>query len=138
MFKGKVRRSTRPGCLMVTPAFSADCANVEHASHEGYARTAVIAYWRHMSKARRHEMLLREMSKTDVKALPTACFGGTDFVEPPANAVAPDEDRYLGVRDLYWKFEGVRDRRGADEGWTLALMEMLSDPMLRQLSLIHI
>jgi hypothetical protein len=38
----------------------------------------------------------------------------------------------LGVRDLYWKFEGVRDRRGADEGWGLALMEMLSDPMLRQ------
>ena len=29
-------------------------------------------------------------------------------------------------------FEGVRDGRGRDEGWTLALMEMLTDPMLRQ------
>jgi hypothetical protein len=132
VYKGRVKKSTRPVCLMVTPCFSADCANVEHPHHEGYARAAVIAYWRHMAKARRHEMILQEMAKTNVTALPTACFGATDLVQPPANAVAPEEDRYLGVRDLYWKFEGVRDRRGADEGWGLALMEMLSDPMLRQ------
>ena len=60
------------------------------------------------------------------------CFGATEFVEPCANAGFPDEDRYLGIRDLYAKFEGVRDRRGVDEGWGLALLEMLTDPMLKQ------
>ena len=49
-----------------------------------------------------------------------------------ASAAAPDLDRYLGVRELYGKFEGVRNRRGEEQGWGLALMEMLTDPMLRQ------
>ena len=44
-----------------------------------------------------------------------------------AVAVAPEEERYLRVRDLYAAFE-----RGQDDCWCLALMEMLTDPMLRQ------
>ena len=59
-------------------------------------------------------------------------FGGTDFEQPLPNAACRAKDRFLGVRDLYVRFEGVADRRGWHEGWTLALMEMLTDPMLRQ------
>ena len=132
VYKGRVRKSTRPVCIMVTPCFSADCANVAHPHHEGYARAAVIAYWRHMPKARRHKLILDEMKKTNVAAMKVASFGATEFVAPPANAVAPEEDRFLGMRDLYWQFEGIRDRHGADIGWGLALMEMLTDPMLRE------
>ena len=130
VYKGRVKRSTRPVCIMVTPCFSADCANVEHASHESYARAAVIAYWRHMSRDRRHAVTRAQM-EFPVKAVPAVCFGATEFTEPFANAAEPEEDRQLGVRDLYMKFEGVRDGRGVDEGWSLALMEMLTDPMLR-------
>ena len=36
-------------------------------------------------------------------------------------AAAPSEDRFLGVRDLYAKFDGA---------WDLALLEMLVDPLL--------
>ena len=134
VYKGRVKRSPRAVCLMVTPCFSADCANVEHACHEGYARAAVIAYWRHMPTKERHarigEVLRGETvpATSYVKSVDPVCFGATDFVQPPVNAMAPQEARYLGVRDLYVKFEGV----GKDDGWALALMEMLTDPMLRQ------
>ena len=109
-------------CLMVTPCFSADCANVEHASHEGYARTAVIAYWRHMPKAERHSRIGGVFTSGAV-AVHDVFYGGTNFEDP-----SPAEDRYLGIRDLYMKFEGTA--RG--DGWGLALMEMLTDPMLLQ------
>ena len=33
--KGRLRRSTRSACIMVTPCYGADCANVQHAHHEG-------------------------------------------------------------------------------------------------------
>ena len=39
---------------------------------------------------------------------------------------------FLGTRDLYTRFEHLKDSKGRSEGWTLALMEMLVDPMLRQ------
>jgi len=132
VYRGRVKRSTRPVCLMVTPCFSADCANVEHASHESYARAAVIAYWRHMATAKRHGMIRELFRAGGVQPVAAVCFGATQFVEPFAHAGLPDEDTYLGIRDLYMKFEGVRDRRGVDEGWGLALMEMLTDPMLKQ------
>ena len=125
VYKGRVKPCTRPVCIMVTPCFSADCANVEHLVHEGYARAAVIAYWRHMPTAERHAKI-REQLKPPVKAVAPVCFGGTDFVAPFAVAGAPQEDRYLGVRELYAKFEGRED------GWALALMEMLTDPLLLQ------
>ncbi|HIE71897.1 MAG TPA: hypothetical protein EYP98_17895, partial [Planctomycetes bacterium] len=87
--RGRVKRAPRASCLMVTPCFSADCANVEHAVHESYARVAVLAYWRHMGTARRHAVN-HDVMKLGVKAVPSVCFGGTEFVEPFANAAAPD------------------------------------------------
>jgi len=44
---GRICRSFKPVCLMVTPSFGADCANVAHERHEDYARVCVLAYWRH-------------------------------------------------------------------------------------------
>ena len=82
-------------CLMVTPCFGADCANVEHATHESYARAAVIAYWRHMATEKRRAGIAEQM-QAPVKAVPVACIGATAFVEPFASAAAPDHDRYLG------------------------------------------
>ena len=53
------------------------------------------------------------------------------FEEPPANAAAPQEDRFLGVRDLYWRFDVEKGKRVCDHWWGLALIEMLTDPVLR-------
>ena len=66
---------------MVTPSFSADCANVEHAVHEGFARMAVIAFWRHMATEERHARI-REHMRPPVKAVPEICFGATPFAPP--------------------------------------------------------
>ena len=114
---------------MVTPCFSADCANVEHAIHESYARAAVIAYWRHMPTTQRRQWISDAM-KPPVKAVPAVCIGATDFVTTIAGGLLPSEEgvRFLGVRDLYEKFEV----RPEDARWGLALMEMLTDPMLLQ------
>ena len=46
-------------------------------------------------------------------------MGGTDFEEPL-------EGRYLGVADLYLKFDGKGN------AWSMALVEVLTDPMLKQ------
>ena len=127
----RVRRVPRTSCLMVTPSFSADCADVEHSLHESYARAAVIAFWRHMGSDWRHTVI-REVMTLGVKPVPAVFFGGTKFVDPSPHAASPDLDRFLGVDDLLITFEAMRDGRGRDEGWTLALMEMLTDPMLRQ------
>ena len=113
---------------MVTPCFGADCANVEHAMHESYARAAVIAYWRHMPTQERHERI-RVVMRAPVKAVAEVCFGATDFVTRVQPA---DKEQYLGIRVLYAKLEHVRNSRGESVGWSLALMEMLTDPMLRQ------
>ena len=75
----KVRRSASTPCLMVTPSFGADCANVEHAVHEAYARAAVVAYWRHMPAAERRAMI---MGQTEVHRTPQCCIGGTRFEVP--------------------------------------------------------
>lgn len=101
VYKGCVRRSTRPVCLMVTPSFGADCANVEHTIHEGYARTAVIAYWRHMPTEVRREKIEQVLASGEVKAEADVCVGATPFADP-----SPAESRHLGVLDLYMKFEG--------------------------------
>ena len=68
-----------------------------------------------MGVKERHAVIRKEM-KAPVKAVPSVCFGGTEFAEPFAGSTAGDEARFLGVRDLYMKFVGVRDSRGADEG----------------------
>ena len=114
---------------MVTPSYSADCANVEHACHESYARMAVLAHWRHMQTTKRHRMIGNAVG---VEPVPAVCHGTTVFVDPSADALVPDDQRYLGTRDLYMKFEGKLDGRHNNVGWTLALMEMLVDPMLKQ------
>ena len=67
-----------------------------------------------------------------MEPVPPVCHGATVFVDPSADALAPDEQRYLGTRELYMKFEGKLDGRHNNVGWTLALMEMLVDPMLKQ------
>lgn len=124
VYKGRVRRSARPVCLMVTPCFSADCANVEHANHDGYARSLVIAYWRHMPTSERHERIEKVLCDgAHFKAEDKMCWGATSFETP-----SPAEHRHLGIRDLYMKFEGA----AGGDGWKLALMEMLTDPMLLQ------
>ena len=114
-------------CIMVTPGYGADVANVEHACHEAYARSAVIAYWRHMATERRHDALQREMAKSQrpLCAHDRILWGATPFRDPLPHALAPEEDAYLGTRDLYMKFEGPA------HGWALALLEMLVDPMLK-------
>ena len=129
VYKGTLKRSNRAVCLMVTPAYSADCANVEHAVHESYARACVIAYWRHMSQSKRHEMISKVMTQ-GTAAVDKVFWGSSRFEQEPSHAGAPELDRFLGVRDLYEKFEGRRDSRGVDVGWAMALMEMLTDPML--------
>ena len=60
------------------------------------------------------------------KVRPAAFRGGTKFKTPS------NQGRYLDISDLYQHFgEGTkRDRKGNDVGWTLALMEMLVDPIL--------
>ena len=88
--RGRVKRSTRPVCLMVTPSYSADCANVEHACHESYARAAVLAHWRHMNTLLRQRMV---QSSVGVEPVPRVCHGITPFVDPPVDALAPSERR---------------------------------------------
>ena len=116
-------------CIMVTPSFSADCADVQHACHEGYARTAVIAYWRHMSTERRGAVIRAAMQE-GVRAVSPSCIGATVFEDPSVRAAASHLDYFLGTRELYTQFEGREDSKGRREGWTLALMEMLVDPLL--------
>ena len=95
---------------MVTPAFSADCADVEHANHEAYARTAVLAYWRHMPTVERRQRIDQVLRGTvrpaedvrRVKAEESVLIGGTSFEDP-----APSERRFLGGGDLYMRFDGT-------------------------------
>ena len=128
---GRICRSFKPVCLMVTPSFGADCANVAHERHEDYARVCVLAYWRHMPTAERHAMLRRAMLEDlAVEVVDERCWGASEFVEQPPNAANPTLDKFLGVRDLWSKFMDKKDRRGRQVGWALALMEMLLDPLL--------
>ena len=131
VYRGRVRKATRPVCLMVTPSYSADCACVEHVCHESYARAAVLAYWRHMPTLARHNALRAAVKD---QAVPSVCYGATLFVEEFFNPMFPGQEQFLGTRSLHEKFEGhgARDGKGNPVGWTLALMEMLTDPMLLQ------
>ena len=108
---------------MVTPSYGADCANVEYSAHEGYARVCVRAYWRHMDTSEWHASI-EQVTRCDIQPPPQVYWGATSFVTPSARAGFPEEDRYLGIPDLYMAFDGRKD------GWALGLMEMLVDPML--------
>lgn len=140
-------------CLMVTLAFSSDCARADHDRHGDYARTQVLAYWLLMPTAERRALY------DEAVAGPASMFsvddlqvGGTQFVDiapvdpswprlpkgptfgPIQQAGFPQADRYLGVDDLYQAFHGRTERSGwersMDRGWHFALMEMLVDPVL--------
>ena len=119
---GRLCKRTQRVALMVTPAWSADCANVAHPRHEDYAKTSVVAYWRQMPTARRHALI--QQCVDDCAAVRR---GGTVF----ARALGPScGDVCLGVRDLYVAFDGQCGRNGRPVGWTRALVEMLLDPVL--------
>ena len=42
-------------------------------------------------------------SAVGVEPVPPVCLGSTPFVDPSADALAPDEKRYLGTCELYNK-----------------------------------
>ena len=113
MYKGQLREGGRPVCLMVTPCYSADCANAEHPCHESYARTCVIAYWRHMSKTRRHQEIGKH--RVEGSAEDQVCWGSTAFEDVPLHEGNPEADRFLGVRDLFGKFD-AKGRRSKESG----------------------
>ena len=112
--RGKLHAATSPVCLNVTPAMSADCANISDARHEMYARTAVVAYWRLMPTAERHE-LARQARGLRLEALDERLLGGTVFERPMEHAGFPESNRFLGIRDLVMKFDGFKTRRGRKE-----------------------
>ena len=84
--RGRLCRSQKPVCIMVTPAFSADCANVSHDRHEAYARTAVVAYWRLMPTQKRHEAIMEHqyLRAEDLATTDRRTWGTTEFAAPMA------------------------------------------------------
>ena len=77
-----------------------------------------------MTTDERKTRIREVLSKYDIKAAETTVLkGGTRFEEPSSA-----EGRYLGIADLCLKFDGSSRR----DGWEFALMEMLTDPMLKQ------
>ena len=76
----KIHRSCRPVCLSLTPAHSADCANVTHERHEAYARTAVVGYWR-MMPTRERRAMLRDAVGSRLQPFDERIVGATRFEE---------------------------------------------------------
>ena len=108
---------------MVTPSFSADAANVSDGLHANYSRCAVLAYWRLMPTQERHALADRCLSQGLVEPGDRRLWGDTVLVAPSVHGgQALPLDRFLGVRDLYLAV--------SDDDWGLALMEMLTDPVL--------
>ena len=129
--RGRFCRSPTTSVVMVTPGWSSDSACVLSDKHGDYARSTVIAYWRMMETADRHQLLRQALllesgvteAKLDDEPIRTVLFGHTVFRHPPG--------RFLGVQDLVFRFDTEkRDAKGRQLGWALALMEMLVDPML--------
>ena len=113
-------RSTQTRVVMVTPGWSADCACVLSDKHSDYARAAVIAYWRMMDTATRHQLLRRALllepdvteAKLESEPIRTVLFGQSSFRHPPG--------RFLGVQDLVLKFDSAKaDAKGRPVGWAL-------------------
>ena len=129
--RGKFVKTEGTSALMVTPSYGADCANVQHSAHSGYAKACVIAYWRLMPTKARHDLYHKQRI---LPAAESSCsdmiLGGTEFVDPFHRPGPQDKDRFLGVQDLYVKFEGRDYGQQHVDGWALALLEMLVDPVL--------
>ena len=150
-FRGKrMGAANQTWALMVTPSMAASSASIFHERHEPYARGCVVAFWRHMPTFERYALMVEHAVAADRRR-----WGGTLFQAPAVVAGFPLQDRYLGIRDLVHAFEGarrqeVRWRRASDGsalecfvkerkrgrawkyGWTMALMEMLADPVLSE------
>ena len=75
-----------------------------------------------MATEARHKAIA-DISQHDIKPPPMVYWGSTKFLTPPVHAGYEEEDAYLGIPDLYLKFDG-------EDGWGFGLMEMLVDPML--------
>ena len=125
MYRGVIKRSVRSVAIMVTPSFSADCANVEHKNHENYARVAVVAYWRLMGTKERCRLIRAETENGRVRSIDDCFIGATQLEHPSPRLLDSPADRFLGTADLFVRFEGERASR-----WGVALMEMLVDPLL--------
>ncbi len=125
--RGQLSRSTKGRAVMVTPHWSADCANVGHERHQDYARTCVVAFWRHMETRRRHALIRGMALDCDERK-----WGETVFRSSPERAGANFGTVFLGTSDLYRAFEGRQDTRGRPVGWGRALVEMLLDPVLSE------
>ena len=85
--------------------------------HSDYARAAVIAYWRMMETAGRHQLLRRALlmepdvteAKLDAEPIRTVLFGHSLFRHP--------SNRFLGVQDLVLKFDPAKaDTKGRPLG----------------------
>ena len=126
--RGQVARAKQQRCIMVTPGFGSNCAYVRDKLHGDYARVAVIAYWRLMPKAERHRQLRNYWGLgTSMDLSPGLCqdpltWSDQDFPTPLG--------RFLGVQDLVRAFDGRRDAKGRDYGWSRAFMDILMDPLL--------
>ena len=125
VYRGVIKRSVRSVAIMVTPSFSADCANVEHKNHENYARVAVVAYWRLMGTKERCRLIRAETENGRVRSIDDCFIGATQLEHPSPRLLDSSADRFLGTADLFVRFEGERASR-----WGVALMEMLVDPLL--------
>ena len=150
-FRGKkIGAANQTWALMVTPSMAASSASIFHERHEAYARACVVAYWRHMPTVERYALMREQAVAADSRR-----WGGTLFQAPAVFAGFPLQDRYLGIRDLVHAFEGARRQevrwrrapdggalewfvkerkrgRGWKYGWSMALMEMLADPVLSE------
>ena len=129
--RGRFVAVTNTSVLMVTPSYGAHCANVQHSAHAGYAKACVIAYWRLMPTEDRHKVYMNQnVQSGNAKKICVHTLGGTEFVAPLVVSGGEDMTRFLGVSDLYAKFEGRAYGRRYVDGWALALLEMLVDPVL--------
>ena len=147
--RNRLHAASQTWALMVTPCMAASSAQVFHDRHEAYARMCVVAFWRHMPTTARYDLMRAREVVADGRR-----WGGTLFQAPALVAGFPLQERCLGIQDLVHAFEGSRtreirwranDEAGAREwyvkerrrgawkyGWSMALMEMLADPVLSE------
>jgi hypothetical protein len=96
--RSRILLSSTTSAIVVTPAMSADCANVEHSRRDVCARMCVVAFWRLMPTKTRFELMGAVVDSNKNRRR----WGCSWFVDPSGRAFdGPSPlDRYLGVRDL--------------------------------------